>query len=140
MSKHRDYEVGKGKPPKAFQFKKGQSGNPKGRPKRQSVEDLRLLIDEILAEPVTMREGGKLRAVSNLEAMMHAQLNNGLKGNEKAILTLVNLARKAGLVTKVSRYEDCSGVMHVPLEGDEGKITRLFRAEQAARKNRSPQD
>lgn len=28
-----DYSVGKGKPPKHTQFKPGQSGNPKGRPK-----------------------------------------------------------------------------------------------------------
>lgn len=27
-----DYEVGYGKPPKSGQFKKGQSGNPRGRP------------------------------------------------------------------------------------------------------------
>ena len=29
----RDYEVGYGKPPKEHRFKKGQSGNPRGRPK-----------------------------------------------------------------------------------------------------------
>ena len=28
-----DYEVGYGKPPKSRQWKPGQSGNPKGRPK-----------------------------------------------------------------------------------------------------------
>jgi hypothetical protein len=27
------YEVGYGKPPQSTQFKKGKSGNPKGRPK-----------------------------------------------------------------------------------------------------------
>ncbi len=29
----RDYEIGYGKPPKHTRFKKGQCGNPKGRPK-----------------------------------------------------------------------------------------------------------
>jgi len=31
----RDYEVGYRKPPAAFRFKKGVSGNPKGRPQRR---------------------------------------------------------------------------------------------------------
>ena len=28
-----DYEIGRGKPPKQFSYKKGVSGNPRGRPK-----------------------------------------------------------------------------------------------------------
>ena len=39
----KDYEVGYKKPPKKNQFKKGQSGNPKGRPKliKNFEDDLR---------------------------------------------------------------------------------------------------
>jgi hypothetical protein len=32
-----DYTVGPGRPPKEHQFRKGQSGNPGGRPKNESV-------------------------------------------------------------------------------------------------------
>ena len=39
-----DYDVGFGKPPKETRFKPGQSGNPRGRPKRNPVA----LIDSIL--------------------------------------------------------------------------------------------
>jgi Family of unknown function (DUF5681) len=38
-----DYEVGYGKPPKATQFQRGVSGNPKGRPKKAMDFDTEFL-------------------------------------------------------------------------------------------------
>ena len=43
-----EYEIGYRKPPKHTQFKKGQSGNPKGRPKRS--ESFGQLVREALDE------------------------------------------------------------------------------------------
>jgi hypothetical protein len=37
MPREPDYEVGYGKPPKDTQFKKGKSGNPRGRVARRTV-------------------------------------------------------------------------------------------------------
>jgi Family of unknown function (DUF5681) len=51
-----DYEVGYGKPPEHTKFKKGQSGNPKGRRPQAEPDDIDIqhLFIEELFEPVTM--------------------------------------------------------------------------------------
>ena len=43
-----DYEIGYGRPPKSRQFKKGRSGNPKGRPKGSL--NLKTIVRRELAE------------------------------------------------------------------------------------------
>ena len=70
----RNYETGYGKPPMATRFKKGQSGNPKGRKKKQSVDDVRVVIEGVLGEPIKIRSAGQLRTVSKLDAMVQTQL------------------------------------------------------------------
>src|SRR5258707_14185668 len=52
----RDYEVGYRKPPGHTRFKKGQSGNPKGRP--AGAKNLSTLLSEALNEPVVVTENG----------------------------------------------------------------------------------
>ena len=52
-----EYPVGYGKPPKSGQFKKGQSGNPKGRPKGSL--DYTTYVQQMLSAQVTVTESGK---------------------------------------------------------------------------------
>lgn len=81
-----DYEIGYGKPPKDNQFKPGESGNKKGRPKGR--KNLHTLLDEILNQKIIMKENGKTIRVSKKTAMLLQLVNKGVKGDTKAILSL----------------------------------------------------
>lgn len=50
-------EAGKGKPPRDTQFKPGQSGNLRGRPKGQ--KNVATGIEEVLTAPVSIAENGR---------------------------------------------------------------------------------
>lgn len=92
MSDHEDHEypVGYGKPPKSGQFKKGQSGNPKGRPKGSL--DYTTYVQQMLSAQVTVTEGGKRKRVSSLQATLMRLAEKSLKGDMRAIEKVLSLA------------------------------------------------
>ena len=61
-----EYKVGPGRPPREYQFKPGQSGNPKGaKRKPPSVAlDLKVALERALNKPVTLKQGDKERTVT----------------------------------------------------------------------------
>ena len=73
-----DEEVGYGKPPKSGQFKAGESGNPRGRPK--GSENIRTLMRKGLVSKVTANVDGRRRSMSALEVMVKQLIQDGLKG------------------------------------------------------------
>jgi hypothetical protein len=123
-----DYEVGYKKPPKATRFQKGQSGNPKGSKKVRRIEDLRTLIEDVLFEPVEVRDGSRVRTMTQLEVIMQAHGRNALKGDPKAVRTLAKLAQKAGMF---SRAQPEGNLVFTDPGGEAGKILDMFHAEQA---------
>jgi hypothetical protein len=84
------YEVGYGKPPAAGRFKKGASGNPKGR--RKGVRNISTVVEEVLNERIAVTERGRRRSITTLEALVRGLRADALSGNQKSRLTMVNLA------------------------------------------------
>jgi hypothetical protein len=90
------YAVGYRRPPRHSQFKKGRSGNPRGRPKRS--RDLRSEIQKVLTDRIPVRVGGKTRRVPALIAVQYVTLNRALKGNHGAAAALLKTAKDYGLL------------------------------------------
>ena len=85
----RDYEVGYGKPPRHSQWKPGQSGNPKGRPKQ--MKDVTALLHEALYRPVTMTQNGRRRRMPLVQVLVEGLIRLSVKGDPKARRDLFKL-------------------------------------------------
>ena len=84
------YEIGYGKPPKHSRFRKGQTGNPKGRPK--GTRNFRTDVNDVLRTPVKLRSNGKTRNLSTQLAGLMRLREDALKGDAKALDRLLRLA------------------------------------------------
>jgi hypothetical protein len=101
------YDVGYRKPPKATQFKKGRSGNPKGRPK--GSKNFGTQVASTFARKISVHEKGRERRITMAEAIL-------LKLSARAIAGDMAAVRAAIALLQISQ--------------DEGKpITRMFTSE-----------
>ena len=87
----RDYEVGYGKPPRHTRFKKGQSGNPRGRP--SGSKNLKTLLNEALNERVVVTEEGGRRNITKREAIVTQLVNRSATADLRALKILLDTLR-----------------------------------------------
>jgi hypothetical protein len=102
-----EYDVGYRRPPKNTQFKSGQSGNPKGRPKGAKNEAT--IWRTIFNRKVAIREGGRTRNVSLLEAMLLKYTERAINGEAKAadfVLNRFGMAERTGPDTEELSQDD----------------------------------
>ena len=94
------YEVGYGKPPKEGQFRKGNSGNPRGRPKGSL--NVLTVLERTARETITINIQGCRKTVTKLEAAAMQMSNKSASGDLKAITLMFNFLRS---ITKESGEE-----------------------------------
>ena len=84
-----DYDIGRGKPPKASQFQRGQSGNPGGR--KKGCPNLKTLLERVLESEIVVSKQGKPRSVPALEALLLGQVQEALRGRQRSAEYLIEL-------------------------------------------------
>lgn len=98
--------VGFRKPPASGRFRKGQSGNPKGRPKGSHRMPPK---DEVMGQLVTIRDGNRAQEVTAEVAFLHKVQELALKGNSSALRA----------------YEELKGALDARIKEDDSSLKRI---------------
>src|SRR5579872_3351434 len=96
------YEVGYGKPPVHTRFRKGQSGNPRGRPRGTKAGRLEAIILKEAYRYVRVKEGDSIERVPAIQVMVRAMFTHGARGNGPTQRAFIEVARQSehGLVAR----------------------------------------
>jgi hypothetical protein len=130
-------KVGYANPPIQHRFKKGQSGNPNGRPrgsKGKSSPPLdpgerptaRLILEEAY-RPVTIREGQEVFEIPAIQAVMRAMGVSAMKGNRLAQKTLAEIVQRVEDAEVQSRLESLESFLNYKISWDR-EIERCEKA------------
>jgi hypothetical protein len=118
------YAVGYGKPPVHTQFRKGQSGNPGGRPRRAATERAKALALREAYRTVTVKEGGRAFALPAIQAILRSQIVLAAKGNvqaQRAVLAAIQGIEYANMVDERAAELDaqCAALAAIQTIGQE---------------------
>lgn len=107
-----DYQVGFGKPPKHAQFRPGQSGNPKGAPKKQKREPVD--VAAVLSEPISVNKARGPKKIPAYDAIVRGLVKRAVVDRKlNAILRFIKLCESCGLL-KPPEDDSGGGVVVAP--------------------------
>src|SRR4051812_45553448 len=96
---------------KGARFKKGRSGNSRGRPKGRKL--LSAIVQQTMASKIPVLVGGKRKRITKAEALVQLKMNEAMKGDAAAVDTIIWLAERAGGLLPVEA-EPRRGILVVP--------------------------
>jgi hypothetical protein len=120
------YEVGYGKPPVHSRFQKGQSGNPKGKPK--GATNYRTDARKFIATAVKVTIGGKKTTVSKQLAALMVLWDQVMKRDARALGRFLDLAREVN-------NEDLTNLVNEIQSEEDTKIMENLKARLLARQS-----
>lgn len=107
------YEVGYAKPPKATRFRKGQSGNPRGR--NRGDENLMTTFKSIASRRIKVRIGDKTETMTLAEAVILKNYKATLQKNPLAMGNMFRLAEESGEMIDMTNAEVVGKPIAIPL-------------------------
>jgi hypothetical protein len=91
------YEIGYRRPPAAFQFPKGVSGNPEGKRRRPKAPNLGSQLQGALNKTATIRIGKRQKTLSKGAAGIEHLVDQFAKGDRNARRDLIPLCDRLGV-------------------------------------------
>ncbi len=102
-------EVGYARPPKLTQFKKGQSGNPKGRPK--TVKSVSTMLTKIFQTKVKVTSGGKTQWMTRMELSLMQLATKSASGDHRALKLLMDITKQYPIEEKNNQLDQLMAVL-----------------------------